>query len=319
MKHYLSWMHAQAGADGILFCKLPDGKDTFWLNLGDWCAPDKKQPPRDLVHTFYLWRCTDFMARIATALGKGGDACTYRMLAEKTAAAFHAKFYDAEKGTYGPVGGDVFALVMGVPQERLARVRQALANNMEANGGHLDTGIFGTSFLFETLCDQGLNEAAYRAMDKRTRPGFGWWVEQGWTTTSEYWEGGGSRNHPMFGGGLSWLYRRLAGLQADESAPGYRRLIVRPYPVGDVTRASYATRTPYGEASAAWERSGPGMTLQLEIPVGSTARVLLPAFGKVMESGVPVGQSPDVKVIRRTDDVQELETGSGHYTFAVAP
>ncbi len=317
MKRFLSWMHAQAGADGVLFCKLPNGKDTFWLNLGDWCAPGKKQPLRDLVHTFYLWRCEDLMARIAAALGQEGDVCTYRTLADQTAAAFHAKFYDADKGTYGPVGGNVFALVMGVPQDRVARVRQALKADIALNGGHLDTGIFGTGFLFEALCDNGMNDVAHSVMDTRTPPSFGWWIGQGWTTTSEYWEGGGSRNHPMFGGGLTWFYRRLAGIEADESAPGYRRVMIRPQPVGSETQASYATRTPYGELSAAWEKKGGTFTLMAVVPVGSTARVTLPgaASETVTEGGQPLSKVKGVKVIGPSNGGLDLEVEQGEYTF----
>lgn len=319
MKHYLLWMHAQTDADGILFSKLPQGKDTFWLNLGDWCAPDKKQPPRDLVHTFYLWRCTDLLMRVAAALGLEGEACTYRALAAQTAAAFHRRFYDAASGSYGPVGGNVFALVMGVPTERRLRVRDALAADIAANGGHLDTGIFGTGFLFETLCDNGLNDLAYRVMDQRTRPGFGWWIEQGWTTTSEYWEGWGSRNHPMFGGGLSWFYRRLAGVAADERAPGYRRLTIRPQPAGEARRASYVTRTPYGELSAAWEKRDRVFELKAEIPVGSTARVVLPCrhASEVREGGQPLSRVPEVVVTEDNAGEVALEVGSGRYTFTV--
>jgi len=319
MKRFLAWMYSQAGADGTLFCKLPNGKDTFWLNLGDWCAPDKKQPPRDLVHTFYLWRCTDFMARIAAALDKEGDACTYRALADRTASAFHAKFYDEQKGSYGPVGGNVFALAMGVPALRLARVRQALAADIKANGDHLDTGIFGTGFLFETLCDNGLNDVAYRLMAQRTRPSFGWWVEQGWTTSSEYWEGAGSRNHPMFGGGLAWYYRRLAGLETDETAAGYRRLVVHPHPAGDATRASYATRTPYGEVAVAWTRTDGTFELKVVVPVGATARVMIPfaSATRVLESGKPLALADGVAVVGNTRNDLALEVGSGCYAFAV--
>lgn len=319
MKLFLSWMRSQAGADGLLFCKLPDGKDTFWLNLGDWCAPDKKQPPRDLVHTFYLWRCTDFMARIAAALGKEGDAGTYRTQAEQTAKAFHTKFYDADKGTYGPVGGNVFALVMGVPQDRAERVRQALKADIAANKGQLDTGIFGTGFLFEALCDNGMNDLAYGLMDKRTQPGYGWWIGQGWTTTGECWEGEGSRNHPMFGGGLTWFYRRLAGVETDETAPGYRRIAIRPRPVGGATHASYATRTPYGELSAAWEKKDGVFTLKVVVPVGSTARVTLPGAvaEKVTESGVSLAKTVDAKVIGPANGDLVVEVGAGAYTFSV--
>jgi alpha-L-rhamnosidase len=319
MKRFLAWMHSQKGPDGILFCKLPDGKDTFWLNLGDWCAPGKKQPPRDLVHTFYLWRCTDFMARIATALGMKDDASKYAAMAQKTAEAFHQKFYDSGKGSYGPVGGDVFALVMGVPSERLAPVRKALAANMQANNGHLDTGIFGTGFLFETLCDHGLNELAYRALDKRTQPSFGWWLEQGLTTTGEEWDGTNSRNHPMFGGGLSWLYRRLAGVETEEAAPGFRRIRIQPRLLDGISHASYATRTPYGELSVAWEKQAGNLTLKIIVPVGSTACVTLPAAlsAKVEESGTPLAQAAGVKLLSRTADALSFETGSGVYHVVV--
>jgi len=319
MKHYLQWMYAQTQPNGTLFCKLPDGKDTYWLNLGDWCAPNKKLPPRDLVHTFYLWYCTDLLGRVAAALGEEGDALTCRALADKSAAAFHAAYYDAAKGSYGPAGGDVFALRMGVPAERRDRVRAALAVGIEANGGHLDTGIFGTGFLFETLCENGLGELASRVMDARTCPGYGWWIEQGWTTTSEYWEGGGSRNHPMFGGGLSWFYRQLAGLASDESSPGYRHILIRPQPVGGLTRASYSTRTPYGEASVGWEKSDGAFVLKAEIPVGSTARVALPCASgaQITESSKPLDRAVGVRPVGVVDREAVVDIESGSYAFTV--
>jgi alpha-L-rhamnosidase len=259
------------------------------------------------------------MMRVAEALGLEGDACTYRALAAQTAAAFHRRFYDAGSGSYGPVGGNVFALVMGVPAERLQRVRAALASDIAANGGHLDTGIFGTGFLFEVLSDNGLNDLAYRVMDKKTCPSFGWWIEQGWTTTSEYWEGLGSRNHPMFGGGLSWFYRRLVGLGEDERGPGYRRLVIHPRPAGEPKRASYATRTPYGELSVSWVKCGRVFELKTEIPVGSTALVVLPCrnAAEVCEGGLPLSRVTEVRV---RDDVSgdvSLEVASGRYTFTV--
>lgn len=69
----------------------------------------------------------------------------------------------------------------------------SLRQDILSNGGHLDTGIFGTQFFFETLCDNGLNELAYEAMNKRDYPSFGWWIEQGATTT---WEPSGTARIP---------------------------------------------------------------------------------------------------------------------------
>ena len=94
----------------------------------------------------------------------------YTELAERTKQAFQKRFYDQEKGTYGPDGGNIFALVMGVPADQQQRVIDALKKDIAADGGHLDTGIFGTQFFFEVLADNGLQELAFEAMNKKTQP-----------------------------------------------------------------------------------------------------------------------------------------------------
>ena len=99
MKGYIKYMLTWTNKDGIMFSQAPDPqKPMQWLNLGDW-APAKKLPPNDMVHTFYLWRCADFTAKTAKALGKNNEAAEYSELAERTKAAFHNKYYDKEKGT----------------------------------------------------------------------------------------------------------------------------------------------------------------------------------------------------------------------------
>ena len=104
---------------------------------------------------------------------------------------------------------------MGVPEDQKAGVIAALKSDIAANGGHLDTGIFGTQFFFEVLAENGMQDLAFEAMNKKTQPSYGWWIEQGATTTWEQWDGSGSRNHPMFGGAIVWFYRELAGMNID--------------------------------------------------------------------------------------------------------
>ena len=174
---------------------------------------------------------------------------------ENKAVLSRESSYDQENGSYGPGGGNIFALKMGVPADQKQRViacpeEQILA----ANDGHLDTGIFGTQFFFEVLAENGLQELAYEAMNKKTQPAYGWWIEQGATTSWEQWDGSGSRNHPMFGGGIVWFYRILAGMNTDPENPGYQNIIFRPQPAGDMKYASYSNLTPYGTAGIRWEK-----------------------------------------------------------------
>ena len=99
----------------------------------------------------------------------------------------------------------------------------------------------------------------------------------------EYWDGKNSHNHPMFGGGLTWLYTRIAGLQTDPSEPGYKHIIVRPTPVGDLTWASYETETPTGKASVRWDIKKGKFVLKVRVPDGSHASVYLPGSDEAVE------------------------------------
>src|SRR5690606_35263618 len=113
------------------------------------------------VHTFYLWRCADLTAQTAKVRGKEKEAEYYAQLAERTKAAFQDKYYDKQRGSYGPHGGNIFALRMGVPSEQHPKVVAALRSDIMSNNGHLDTGIFGTQFFFEVLSENGLHDLAF--------------------------------------------------------------------------------------------------------------------------------------------------------------
>ena len=233
MKEYVRYMQNWVGEDGIMHMQRTgrDGKVLKWFNLGDWVAPGNL-PPDYMVHTFYLWRCADITSHAARVLGRNDDAKKYASLADQTRLSFWRRFYDGEKGTYGKAGGNIFALRMGVPKNQYDRVISALKNDIRENKGHLDTGIFGTQFFFEVLSENGMHDLAFEALNKREEPGYGRWLEQGATTTWEQWNGDNSRNHPMFGGGIVWFYRKLAGMKADPDAPGYRHILFKPQQIG---------------------------------------------------------------------------------------
>lgn len=317
MKGYIKYMLTWTNGDGIMFSQAPEKeKPNQWINLGDWVAPGKL-PPDEMVHTFFLWRCSDLTAKAAKALGKTEDLKYYNDLADKVKKAFQQKYYDSDKGTYGPYGGNIFALKMGVPADQKSRVLAALESDIHAAGDHLDTGIFGTQYFFEVLSENGLNELAYKIMDQRTQPGYGWWVEQGATTTWEQWDGSNSRNHPMFGGGIVWLYRKLAGMNADPEIPGYRNIIFRPQPVDEVTYASYSNVTPYGDVSISWKKETGKFIMDISVPVGCSATVYVPAkkAGNIMETHRRIKRSKDITFQRMEEGYAVFSVNSGKYLF----
>ena len=304
MQKHLRWMLTWVDERGVMEMRDPQQ----WKNLGDWLPP-RELPQTALVHTFLLWNSADIAVKTAHTLGYDDAAKEFIALRERTAKAFHEAFYNPESGSYGKHGSNVMALVMGVPAERKAKVVEALRANIAEVGDHLDTGIVGTRYLFEVLVENGLKDLAYKIINQRDFPSFGWWIEQGATTTWEQWDGGNSHNHPMFGGGIGWFYRDLAGLEALDA--GYRSFEVRPVLPEGLDWVSYSHMTTYGKIAIDWKREGEKFTLSCEVPVGSTATVCVP-FG-AQEPKIKQDENVIFKGVR--DGYALYKVRSGRYEF----
>ena len=273
MRRHVRWMTSWVDDETGLMLSHDEQQ---WKNLGDWLPP-RELPRTELVHTFFLWHCADIASRAAEILGRDEERDEFAALRDRTAEAFHRAFYDPATGSYGKHGSNVLALRMGVPEQHRARVVKALRDNIAECGDHLDTGIVGTRYLFEVLCDNGMADLAYKIINQRDFPSFGWWIEQGATVTWENWNGNDSHNHPMFGGGIGWFYRDLAGLRADEA--GFRTFDVRPATPEGLDWVDYTHDTTYGRIGIRWERRKGRFEMRCEVPVGTTATVWVPFSG----------------------------------------
>lgn len=317
VRHMLTWQTKE----GTMYqqeASLNETKPMYWLNLGDW-APSYKNPSDELVHTFFLWRCADYTAKASKALGNMNDFQHYSSIAEKVKQAFNKKFYDADNKTYGDYGSNIYALKIGVPQDRQQEVKNTLRTEISQQyKGHLNTGMFGTQFFFETLAANDMNDLAYEAMNKQDFPSYGNWINQGATTTWEQWNGADSHNHPMLGGGLNWFYRTLAGVNADENEPGYKHIIIRPL-LSEVNDVYYSNMTPYGKVISEIHNQSGSITMNVTIPVGSHATVYIPvkvSQSVVRENKADINSVPFIKVIGNKGNyfVVNIQQGTYHFT-----
>ena len=304
MCRHVRWMTTWVNEKGLMLMQDPQE----WKNLGDWLPP-RQLPPAELVHTFFLVHCADIVVRTAHTLGLNAEAKEFATIRDKAAEAFHRELYDPATGSYGKFGSNVMALKLGVPAERKAKVVKALRDNIAEVNDHLDTGIVGTRYLCEILVENGLEDLAYKIINQRDFPSFGWWIEQGATTTWEQWDGGNSRNHPMFGGGIGWFYRDLAGLEATDA--GYRSFEVRPVLPEGLEWVRYSHNTTYGEIDIKWQRKAGDFTLSCVVPVGSTATIWVPFSGA--EPKVKLDKNMIFKGVR--DGYALYKVKSGSYTF----
>jgi alpha-L-rhamnosidase len=88
-----------------------------------------------------------------------------------------------------------------------------------------------------------------------------------------------SFNHYALGAVADWMHRVLGGLAP--AAPGYRVINVAPRPGGGVAWARTAHLTPYGQAGVSWRRADGNLTVDVSVPVGTTAVVTLPGTAPV--------------------------------------
>jgi alpha-L-rhamnosidase len=325
------WIEHQRGflRDGLT------SKDTY----ADWCVPPEdpklihsKDPARvtnkTLLATAYYYHLLRLAARYARMLDQPADAAGYDALAEQVNAAFQKRFFNPATGVYDNATqtSSILPLFFDLaPPANRAALLASLANNIEhVTNGHVGTGLVGAQFLMRTLTENGRSDLAYEIATEPTYPGWGYMVSKGATTVWELWNGDtaepsmNSGNHVMQIGDLAvWMYEYLAGIRPDPANPGFRHILIRPYPAGDLTFVKASHQSMYGKIATSWKRDGTAFTLAVSIPPNTTATVWMPTkdAASVTESGRPAASAPGVKFLRTENDSALFEIESGDYAF----
>jgi alpha-L-rhamnosidase len=324
--HYASmksWMNFMSGflTNGLI------SRD----NYGDWCVPPEEltlihsQDParitdKTLLATAFFYHDYRLMEHYATLLGKTDDARAFHEQAEKIKAAFNEKFLGRERGQYsnGTQTSCVLPLAFGlVPEEFRARVFHRLVDKIEnETHGHVGTGLVGGQYLCRVLNDNGRPDLVYTIASQKEYPGWGYMIEHGATTIWELWNGNtadptmNSGNHVMLVGDyVVWLYENLAGIQSDPQQPGFKHIVMKPTPVGDLKFVKATHESPYGLIRSEWHRDGKKLDWQIQIPANTTATVYVPT------TSLKAVTTKGVKALRFENGRAIFELGSGNYHF----
>ena len=92
-------------------------------------------------------------------------------------------------------------------------------------------------------------------------------IDNGATSTWEYWSADRSRMHNCYNGIGSWFYQALGGIIPAE--PGYRKVAINPQVPKGLEWVKVTKDTPYGQIVV----SRQGNNLHFELPVGVKATV----------------------------------------------
>ena len=328
MKKWMDYMSGFISSNNII------SKDSY----GDWCVPPeeqtlihskdpKRQTSKPLLATAYFYNNCRLMTRYAKMLGKTDDVARYSSLASKLKTAFNKEFYKPELGQYdnGTQTSCVLPLAFGlVPDDQRNKVFNHLVKTFDATGGHIATGLVGGQWLNRVLTDGGRADLCYTIATKTDYPSWGYMIKKGATTIWELWNGDtadpamNSGNHLMLVGDLVvWFHETLAGIKADPDQPGFKHIIMKPQPVGDLNAVRATHRSPYGLIISDWKKEGRTFSWNIMVPANTTATVYVPAtdMQTVKEHGKPAIYAAGVKLLRVENGSMVYEVGAGSYQF----
>jgi alpha-L-rhamnosidase len=317
-------------------------------NYGDWCVPPedpklihsedpKRKTATNLLASAYFYHDSRLMQEYARRLGLNEDAQHFGELAKTLRTAFNRTFLNEGAGQYdnGSQTSCVLPLAFGLaPESERERIFAHLLKKIQnESDGHIGTGLIGGQWLMRVLSDNGRADLACQIATQTTYPSWGYMVEKGATTMWELWNGDtadpamNSGNHVMLVGDLAiWLHEYLAAIKTDPMRPGFRHILMRPEPVGDLTFVHATHRSPYGLIASGWRKDAKGFHWDITVPLNTTATVFLPAslsssrgrnLSEFEEGGKPILRARGLRFRGLENDRAVIEIGSGSYHFDV--
>ena len=311
MKQWLEYVEKYT-IDGLL-TRWPDTKYRDWF-LGDWLAPHGVDSGNELsislVNNCFISDCFDKMARIAKALGKPEEAKEFAARRDELNLLLQKTFFNSDEKMYS-TGSQLdmsYPMLVGVtPPDLYDEVKEKLfALTTERHNDHIAVGLVGVPIITKWAIENKAVDFMYTMLKKNDYPGFLHMINNNATTTWEYWSGERSRVHNCYNGIGKWFYQALGGIRTDEDKPGYQHVFIEPQIPQGVTWAKTTKESPFGTISVDWNLNAGKLMLNVTLPVGSSATVVLP--------GNAVSYKLNGKAVNNNKSV-EIENGT--YAFEI--
>lgn len=282
MRRYVDYLKTRAD-NNILSFGLGD-----WYDYGDFRAGFSRNTPVPLVATAHYYMTVMYLIEAAKMVGNDYDIRYYSSLADDIRIAFDKRFLNNDTAQYGTGSQCSNALPLFLHMTQDKKVFMNLIKDVEAHGNRLTTGDVGNRYLIQTLARNDQHELIYKMFNHEEAPGYGFQLKFGATTLTEQWDPrqGSSWNHFMMGQIDEWFFNSLVGIrpyaastlenQQNKSKQGYQKFIIAPQPVGDLKFVKSSYETLYGTIVVDWARQDGTFTLNVSVPVNTTAVVYLP-------------------------------------------
>jgi alpha-L-rhamnosidase len=286
--------------------------------------------PNEVFATAFFAHSTEIVAKMAHVLERTEDAAKYDKMFADIKAAFNRAYVQPDGRIKGETqSGYALALHFNLLDESMRpKATQHLIEAIKKYKDHPSTGIQSTHRMMLELSRNGRHDEAWRLINLRTVPSWGYMIEMGATTIWERWDGYvkgrgfqdpgmNSFNHWAFGAVGEWVWRELAGINPDDAQPGFKHFLIRPRPCAGLTWVKAEYNSIRGKIVSDWKLDERRFTLRIQVPAGTTATVYVPAKNgdAVTESGKPAGQAEGVKFLKMEEGYAVFAVESGQYVF----
>lgn len=324
----------------VEFMRNEAGNQYIWkpknYQMGDWLAfsTNRSDYPgastdKDLLATAYFYHSTDLLAKTSEVLNKNEEAIFYRELTQKIKTAF-ASEYITSNGRLSSNTQTAYSVCLSfglIPEDMEQQAAYHLHEEVN-RFKHITTGFLGTPEICHVLSSYGYIEDAYMLLYRKDYPSWLYPVIQNATTIWERWDGirpdgsfqdteMNSFNHYAYGAVGDWLYKKVAGIDLDPDVPGFKSIMLKPQPGGEMNDVYASYISPYGKIISKWKIENEKFIFQVTIPVNTTCKVHIPfTCGDLFMDGVrvdctDVNVDPNIKYY-------VVEKGSGTYTFTTS-
>lgn len=329
-----AWVEYIRGKAGDSYIWKGGSKYGDWLfyhpPVNNHSEPDGFTEHDFISTAFYAYSAT-LLANAARELGKTEDEKFYTDLFNKVRNVFIHE-YVTPAGRVGTNSQTSYVLALMfdlLPDQLRPEAAKFLVNNIKSRKNHLSTGFLGTPFLCHVLTRNGYPDVAYDLLLQESYPSWLYPVRMGATTIWERWDGQktdstfqdpgmNSFNHYAYGAIGDWMYRNSAGI--DNSSPGFREILIRPYITKKLDYSKATFESPYGTIASGWERKNNRIYIKVKVPANTKAKILLPVddVSKVISFGTPLpADKKEFTIAEETKGEKRvaLITGSGEYIF----
>jgi len=215
---------------------------------------------------------------MATILNKYDESQYYKKSADEVKVAFLKRFYNPVTHVIATGSQTSFAMPLAVgliDADIKPAVYDAFITTIKHDGYALTAGDIGFHYLVQALQDAHAHDVIWKMNSRDDVPGYGYQLRKGATALTESWPAHRfvSNNHMMLGHLMEWLFSGIGGIKQAEGSVGYKRIIIDPQAVGDLTWAEVSHTCIKGEIYVKWEKKIDGVAMKIKIPFDCEADV----------------------------------------------